>query len=92
MFSCAGEVQKMSDRMQAAEAADIPIVSETFVEDAAAGCAELKLSNHKLATWGLKVGILAVIFSVECWQSKSSATQGVCRSYMLSSCPGVYIC
>ena len=51
----AAQVEKMSKKMQAVEAAGVPVVGTDFVEDAAAGCPELKINSHKLATWGLKV-------------------------------------
>eukprot|EP00117_Sycon_ciliatum_P025830 scpid32102/ scgid21352/ Poly [ADP-ribose] polymerase 1; NAD(+) ADP-ribosyltransferase 1; Poly[ADP-ribose] synthase 1 len=54
VVSIASEVSKMSDKIKAAEAADVPVVDDSFVEDAAAGAMELKINNHKLATWGLK--------------------------------------
>ena len=66
LFSATAEVKKMSKKIEEAESADVPVVADTFVEDAAAGAAELKIHAHKLANWGLKVSWWLLGFLVGC--------------------------
>ncbi|XP_065832639.1 poly [ADP-ribose] polymerase 1-like [Oscarella lobularis] len=52
-LSSEAEVDKGSGKIDAAESADVPIVSVDFLDDAAKGGALLKIPQYNLVSWGL---------------------------------------
>ena len=60
---CAAEVDKMGKVMKQAQAADVHVVDESFVEAAGkigAGSAVALIEQHKIAAWGSDVSTTVV--------------------------------
>ncbi len=52
LIACAGDLSKLGKKMLEVEACDVPVVSESFLKDAAGGGALLKIPSATISDWG----------------------------------------